>query len=255
MVYHDNYTPDFPGDDRVKTLNTEVGRGALPNNSVYAIAQDLDQQIWIGTESGVTIYYDPSIIWTDQIQDAACPIIDGFCLLRDQRVNDIEVDAANRKWIATENGAYLVNEDGTEVLQHFTVENSPLFDNDVKTLAIDRSTGEVYFGTAKGVISFMSDAIQGSPELVQNLYAFPNPVQEDFSGRVMIKNLDQETRVKITTPTGFVVRELDSFGGEVPWDLTDTYGKRVPPGIYVVMVATADGESAGITKIAVIERP
>ena len=255
VVYHDNFTPEDPSDDRVKKLTTEIGRGGLLDNSVYTVAQDRDQQIWIGTESGVTIYYDPSIIWTDQIQDAACPLIDGFCLLRDQRVNDIEVDAANRKWLATENGAYLVNEDGTEVIYHFTTENSPLFDNDVKTLAVDQSTGEVLFGTAKGLVGFIGDAIQGRPEMVDSLYAFPNPVQEDFSGRVMIKNTDQNSRIKITTPNGQLVRELDSNGGEIPWDLTDTYGKRVPPGIYVILVATADGESAGVTKLAVIERP
>ena len=255
IAYHDNYTPGDPSDDRYKSLTTEFGKGQLLDNSVYSIAQDLDEQIWVGTETGVTIFYDPSIIWTNDFQDAACPIIDGFCLLRDQRVNGIAVDAANRKWLATQNGAYLVNEDGTELLLHFTTQNSPLFDNDVKAITIDQSTGEVFFGTAKGTIGYVGDAIMGNDSLVSQLYTFPNPVYEDFQGRIMIKNMNQNSRVKIVTTSGMVVRELDSFGGEVPWDMLDSYGNKVPPGIYLVMVATADGESAGITKLAILERP
>jgi len=254
VVYSDNFTPDNPNDDMVKRLTTDFGQGGLIDNDVFAIAQDLDEQIWVGTASGITIFYDPSIVWTNDFQDAACPIIDGFCLLRDQKVSDIVVDAANRKWISTENGVYQVNEDGTELLRHFTVKNSPLPDNDVKAIALDQSTGEVFFGTAKGVVSFMGDAIQGKPELAENLYAFPNPVTEDYPGVIMLKNMDQESTVKITSAAGMVVRELASLGGEVTWDMRDTYGKRVPPGVYLVMVATADGESAGITKLAILEK-
>ena len=255
VVYNDNYTPADPSDDQVKTLKTDFNQGGLPTNSVFALAQDRDEQIWVGTDDGITIFYDPSIVWTNDFQDAACPIIDGFCLLRGQKVNDIVVDAANRKWIATENGVYMVNEDGTELLLHFTEANSPLPDDDVKSVTLDQSTGEVFFGTAKGVISYIGESIQGTEELSQQLYPFPNPVRVDYDGPVMIKNMQQESTVKITTASGMLVRELTSLGGQVPWDMTDTYGNRVPPGIYLIMVATADGEAAGITKLAVIEKP
>lgn len=253
-VYDDNYTPDNPLDDRVKSLTSDFGRGLLPDNSVFALAKDLDQQVWVGTATGVTIFYDPSLMWTADFQDAACPLIDGFCLLRDQNVWDIAVDAANRKWLATENGVYLVNADGTELLLHFTTDNSPLFDNDVRAVTLDQSTGEVFFGTSRGLISYMGNSIQGVENMADSLYAFPNPVYENFEGVVMLKNMDQNSRIKITTADGRLVRELDSFGGEVPWDMTDTYGNKVPPGIYLVMVATADGKSAGISQLAILER-
>jgi ligand-binding sensor domain-containing protein len=253
VVFNDNYTLDDPSDDRSLIVNSNFGTGGLPNNSVTSIAQDLDQQIWIGTNEGVTIVYDPSVIWTSDFQDAACPIIDGFCLLRDQRVNDIAVDGANRKWLATENGAYLVNEDGTILLDHFTTDNSPLFDNDVKAVAVDHTTGEVFFGTSKGTISFIGRAIDGKED-ASELYAFPNPVWDDFEGDVMIKGMRSFSKVKITTPDGRLVRELDSFGGEVPWDRRDIYGNQVRPGIYLIMVADANGEGAGITKLAIVER-
>ncbi|MEM0999744.1 MAG: two-component regulator propeller domain-containing protein [Bacteroidota bacterium] len=253
VVFNDNFTLDDPTDDRYKTITSNFGGGGLPNNSVTSVAQDLDQQIWIGTSEGITIIYDPSVIWTTDFQDAACPIIDGFCLLRDQRVNDIAVDGANRKWLATENGAYLVNEDGTQLLQHFTTANSPLFDNDIKAVAIDNTTGEVFFGTNKGTISYIGRSIDGRTD-ASELYAFPNPVLDDFEGDVMIKGMRSFSKVKITTVDGRLVRELDSFGGEVPWDRKDTFGNAVRPGIYLVMVADDNGEGAGITKLAIVER-
>lgn len=253
VVFNENYTLDDPSDDRSKVINSNFGNGGLPNNSVLSIAQDLDQQIWIGTNEGVTIVYDPSVIWTNDFQDAACPIIDGFCLLRDQRVNDIAVDGANRKWLATENGAYLVNVDGTELLEHWTADNSPLLGDDVQSVAIDHTTGEVFFGTNKGTISYIGRAIDGRED-AEELYAFPNPVLDDFEGDVMIKGMRAFSKVKITTVDGRLVRELDSFGGEVPWDRLDTYGNKVRPGIYLLMVADADGKGAGIAKLAIVNR-
>ncbi|MBP8073248.1 MAG: hypothetical protein KAY96_00690 [Bacteroidia bacterium] len=253
VVFNDNYTPEVLSDDRWIAITTAYGRGGLPNGTVNCVVQDHDLQIWIGTSEGVSIMYDPSLLWTNDFQDAACPIIDGYCLFRDQQVNDIAVDGYNRKWIATENGAFLVNLDGTEVLKHFTTENSPLLDDVVQSIAIDQWTGEVYFGTAKGTISYIGDAIEGRANAAE-LYAYPNPAILDQETAVMIKGMRRYSKVKITTVSGRLVRELDSHGGEVPWDLRDTYGNMVTPGIYLAFVADPDGKGAGITKIAILEK-
>lgn len=253
VVFNENYTPDNLGDDRWMAITTAYGKGALPNGTVNCIVQDHDLQIWIGTSEGVSIMYDPTLLWTSDFQDAACPIIDGYCLFRDQQVNDIVVDGYNRKWIATENGAFLVNLDGTEVLKHFTKENSPLLDDVVQSIAIDAWTGEVYFGTAKGTISYIGDAIEGRSN-ADDLYAYPNPAVIDQETSVMIKGMRRYSKVKITTVSGRLVRELDSHGGSVPWDLRDTYGNLVTPGIYLAFVADPDGQGAGITKIAILEK-
>lgn len=254
VVFNDNYTPGDPSDDRVRTLSSAFGNGSLPNNSVRALAIDQDQQMWIGTTDGVTILYDPSILWQPEFQDAACPLIDGYCLLSGQEVFDIVVDGANRKWIATNNGVYLINLDGTALLTHFTEENSPLPDNEVVALAIDHSTGEVFFGTSKGTVSYMGDAIDGRPD-ASELYVFPNPVAWDHDGIIMIKGMPQNASIKIANVAGQVVRELDSFGGEVAWDGLDAFGKRANPGIYLAMVADPDGKGSGIVKFAILERP
>jgi hypothetical protein len=253
VIFNDNFTPEILSDDRWLKLTTAFGNGNLPNSTVNAIVQDDDLQVWIGTNEGMTILYDPSLLWTSDFQDAACPIIDGYCLLRDQQVNDIAVDGYNRKWIATENGVYLVNLDGTELLEHFTSANSPLFDNRVRSLTIDGTTGEIFFGTSKGVVSYVGDAIDGLPD-AENLYAYPNPIMADAETPVMIKGMKKFSTVKVATASGRLVRELDSHGGEVAWDLMDSYGNRVTPGIYLLMVSDPDGKGAGITKVAIVER-
>jgi hypothetical protein len=252
VVFNDNFTPDNLGDDRWLSLTTALGKGGLPNSTVYCIAQDHDLQIWIGTSEGVAIIYDPTLLWTSDFQDAACPIIEGYCLFRDQQVNDIVVDGYNRKWIATENGAFLVSMDGTEVLKHFTKANSPLLDDAVQSIAIDAWTGEVFFGTAKGTIGYVGDAIDGRPN-TDDLYAYPNPAILDQNLPVMIKGMRRFSKVKITSVSGRLVRELESHGGEVPWDLRDAQGSLVAPGIYLAIVADDDGRGTGITKVAVLE--
>lgn len=253
VVFNDNYTPDNTADDKWMEINTAYGKGSLPNNTVNCIAQDHDLQIWIGTSEGVTIIYDPTLLWTTDFQDAACPLIDGYCLFRDQQVNDIAVDGYNRKWIATENGAFLVNLDGTEVLEHFTAANSPLLDDVISSIAIDGWTGEVFFGTAKGTVSYIGDAVEGRADAA-SLYAYPNPVRMAPDSPVMIKGMRRSSTVKITNAAGRMVRQLESQGGEVPWDLRDSYGNLVTPGVYLAMVADADGQGAGITKIVILEQ-
>ncbi|MEM6377939.1 MAG: hypothetical protein AAF705_06985, partial [Bacteroidota bacterium] len=44
------------------------------------------------------------------------PIIDGFPILSNLSVYDIKIDAANRKWFATNEGVFYMNENATEVL-------------------------------------------------------------------------------------------------------------------------------------------
>jgi ligand-binding sensor domain-containing protein len=253
VVFNDNYTPADKTDDNWRQITSNFGQGSLPNNSVFCMAQDHDLQVWIGTSEGVTIMYDPTLLYTTDFQDAACPIIDGYCLFRDQQVNDIAVDGYNRKWIATENGVFLVNLDGTAVITHFTEANSPLLDDDVRSLTIDPQTGEVFFGTAKGIVSYIGDAIDGLPN-AETLYTYPNPAYVDQTTPIMIKGMRSFSKVKIATASGRLVRELDSQGGEVPWDLQDTFGNRITPGIYLVMVSDPDGKGAGIAKIAILEK-
>ena len=216
------------------------------------MAKDQDGHIWIGTTEGVVVFYDPGSVFNNNYPDASCPIIDGFCLLRDQKVTGIAIDGANRKCLSTENGVFLISEDGTEQIAHYTEANSPLLDDEVKDIAIDNSTGEVFIGTNKGLISLMGDATGGSDNS-ETLTVFPNPVSRNYDGLISITGSIADATVRITTVSGNVVRELQSMGGQTTWDGLDAWGNRVRPGIYLVMLADRDGEKPGIAKIAILE--
>lgn len=253
-VFNENGTLDDPTDDQFKAINITQGSGGLPNNSVYAITKDRKGLIWVGTLEGVAVFASPGSVFSNNFADASCPVIDGFCLLRDQRVSTIAVDGANRKWLGTNTGVYVVNPQGNRLLEHYTAENSPLFSNEIRDIKIDQGTGEIFIGTSKGLISLMGDAT-GGKENSENLYVFPNPIPYDYDGTVAISCSVTDAEVRITNTAGQLVRSLEALGGQAVWDFRDVAGRRLAPGIYLAMVTSSDGQNAGIAKFVVLERP
>jgi hypothetical protein len=253
VVFNENGTLDNLNDDQFKKLSSDPGRGGLVNNSVYAIAKDLRGHIWVGTLEGIMVFANPSAIFTSNFADASCPVIEGFCLLRDQRVTAIAVDGANRKWIGTTNGVYLVNAQGNKLLQHYTTENSPLFENEIRDIVIEPETGEIFIGTSRGLLSLMGDATAGEEDS-ENLYVYPNPILPDYDGPIAINGSVKDSEVRITTVSGRLVRALNSTGGQTIWDGKDTAGNPLAPGIYLALVTAKDGSGAGIAKFVILSR-
>jgi hypothetical protein len=252
-VFNEGGTFAVTSDDKVKRLTSEIGRGGLPTNTVYAMAKDQRGQIWVGTLEGVAVFANPSAVFNATFADASCPVIDGFCLLRDQSVNAIVVDGANRKWIGTDNGLFVVNPQGNRLVEHFTSDNSPMFSNQVLELQIDQQTGEIFIGTSKGLLSLMGEAI-GGKENSDSLYVYPNPVAGDYDGLIAITSSYKDVEVKITTVSGRLVRALTALGGQATWDGNDAAGNRVTPGVYLAMVADKEGKNSGIAKFVILER-
>lgn len=252
-VFNENGTFDVTSDDLIKNLGTTAGAGGLPSGNVNALAKDRNGHIWVGTLEGIAVFANPSRVFQSNFSDASCPVIDGFCLLRDQRVTAIEVDGANRKWIGTENGVYVVNPQGNRLIEHITVDNSPLFSNEIRDIEIDPVTGEIFFATSKGLVSLMGESTEGK-ETSDDLYVFPNPIYTDYDGSVAISCSVTDAEVRITTASGMLVRELDALGGQAVWDGRDAAGNRLTPGIYLAMVADREGKGAGIAKFAVVAR-
>ncbi|MEO6904483.1 MAG: two-component regulator propeller domain-containing protein [Bacteroidia bacterium] len=245
-----------PDKSNTKVLTTEEGSGHLPSSNVTCIAEDLDGEIWMGSNKGIAVIYSPENVFTGQNYDAQQIRIqqDGQTqlLLESELVQSIAVDAANRKWIATANsGVFLVSADGTKEIQHFDMSNSPLFSNDVKSIAINHKTGEVFFGTAKGLISYKGNAVKGEEDY-SNVIAFPNPVKHDYTGIIAIKGLVENTILKITDITGNLVYETVSLGGQAIWPGTNFKGDRVNTGVYVVFSVNQDGSKKVATKILFI---
>lgn len=258
MVFTDGGTIDDTDDDQFKLLNTSDNQGKLPSLDVYSIAEDNDGEVWVGTGKGIAVFYNPQAIFsgTGENFDSQQILIeqDGNVqiLLETEAITALAVDGADRKWIGTAtSGVFLTSMDGTEELAHFTAENSPLPSNTILSLAIDGSTGEVFFGTDQGIISYRSDATEGGREATC-ASVFPNPVRETYQGKVAITGLVADSEVRITDIAGNLVYKTTSLGGQAMWPATDLSGQRVSTGVYLIMAADPSGESTCNTKVLVV---
>jgi len=227
---------------------------------VRCIAQDLDGNIWMGTDQGIFMYdaaqqADPTLGFT-QIK---VPRNDGTdladYLLTNVDITCICIDGANRKWIGTNGaGAYLISADNMTEVQHFTTENSLLLDDIVESIAVNNNTGEVFFGTSKGLCSYMSDATSAVEKMEKNdVYAFPNPVPPDYNGLITVRGLSMNADVRILTISGKLVAKGRSNGGTFTWNGRDLQNKRVASGVYMIATATSDGKRGVVAKVAVVK--
>ena len=256
FVYSTNQTPEDESDDQCELLTTTLGGGGLPTANVNCVALDLDGEVWIGTELGPAVIYNPESVFSGGDFDAQQILIeqDGNVqiLLETETINTIEIDGANRKWMGTQtSGVFLISEDGTEQIHHFTEENSPLPSNEIRDIEINDETGEVFFGTLNGIVSYKSTATEGG-DYFTDVYAYPNPVRPEFDGTIAIKGLVRDSDVKITDVSGNLVYETTSYGGQATWNGRTFDGHRVKSGIYLVFASSADGSRAIVTKIAVV---
>ena len=259
ILLQDNGTPTDPMDDKV-TYHTEWydqnGKQVLPE-SIFSLAQDRDNTMWVGTNKG--LFLVPATIDFTTSNRCERVIIGrndgtqlGDYLLENEQINSIVVDGGNRKWIGTaSSGVFLLSPNGEETIEHFTSENSPLPSNNVLSIAIQESTGEVFFGTGQGLVSYMSDAIEPATDF-NEIYAYPNPVHPNYKGLITIRGLMANTQVRIVDANGNLVTNIPSNGGEAIWDMTNAQGDRVATGIYTILCNTADGSGHGTTKILIM---
>lgn len=224
------------------------------------IAEDLDGNIWFGTDKGPFVTYSPEDVFDNgfYFTQVKIPRNDGTnladYLLSDVNITCITIDGGNRKWMGTSgNGVYLLSSDGIEMIEHFTTENSPLISDNIESIAIDGSTGEVFFGTDAGLVSYLGTATDPAGSLSDdNIKVYPNPVRPEYTGRIYITGLMRDTDVKIVSASGYLVNSGSSVGGEYTWDGKNKGGKRVASGVYYVLAADAEGNSGAVAKILVI---
>jgi hypothetical protein len=171
-------------------------------------------------------------------------------LFKDEAVQCMAIDGANRKWIGTRNGAWLISADGNTIIYRFTEENSPLLSNDVKRIAVDPTTGEVFISTFKGICSFRSTATEGSKKN-QNVLVFPNPVPPGYNGTIAIRGIVDNALVKITELNGKLVYQTRALGGQAIWDGHNYKGDKISSGIYLVIVRDDDGTEKIVTKVVI----
>lgn len=239
------------------TFTNEDGRDITPIY-VHCLAEDRNGNIWIGTTSG-PLYLSMSDIKNGNniFTQHKVPRNDNTnyadYLLDNSNIRCIAVDGANQKWFGTDNGVYLVSDDCNTQIYHFDTDNSPLISNIVYSIAVNNNTGKVYFATDKGLCSFNNGIVGSNSEMIKdNVYAYPNPVKPDYTGKINIVGLSFNANIKIVSTNGTLINEGRSAGGSYSWDGCDLNGKKVASGIYMVETATESGEKGIVCKIAII---
>lgn len=231
------------------------GKFGLPSDDVRSIRLDKDNRLWVGTRDGIAVLYAPNQFFEPESELRAVVVEDDGNLrelLSGQFITDIEVDGNNQKWVSTAtSGVFLLSPNGTEILQHFTKENSPLPTSSVKTIGIDNATGKVYLGTLTGMVVFQGDAYAESEKLSE-VSVFPNPVRPNYTGNMVVRGLQQDARVKITDIAGNLVYDTTSEGGSISWDFRSFSGQRVRSGVYLIFVSSKDGLDSAVKKVMIV---
>lgn len=233
-VYHQK-------DIKVPSDNEEISltssNSNLPSNNVNAIKTDLDGNVWVGTDEGPVVFE-----CANNIFEGSCygtrkkTVLEGIAAYVLDKVNitSIEVDGANRKWIGSTSGLYVLSPTGEEELMHFTVDNSPIFDNYITAMSYNGESGEMIIGTGKGILSYKTQTLEGERRNDPYAFAFPNPVSPDYKGPIAIKGLARDANVKIIDINGQLINETTALGGQAIWDGNDFKGNRVSSGVYTI---------------------
>ena len=247
IAFNENYNNKF--------IVISTTNGNLPDNDVRCVAVDNRNQLWIGTYAGLRTVSVDRFISSDELTTNAIIIQEGDLaqeLFYQQTILDIAVDGANRKWVSiADGGVFLVSSDGQETIYRFTKNNSPLPSDNINDIEIDGVSGEVFFATDKGMVSFLGTSTKPSDSL-GDVFVYPNPVRPNFTGTVKISGLTDKANVKITDIEGNLVYETTSAGGTIEWD-TKAFGKyRVASGVYMIFVASEDALDSTVKKVMII---
>ena len=257
ITYNTGGTLAATGDDAVYQLRPGVGYGNLPSYNVYSIAHDKSDNIWIGTDDGIAVVYNASSCG-DQRCDAEIPIVqyDQFAgyLFKGESVRAIAVDGANRKWVGTDNGVWLLSPDAgnSSIIYRFTADNSPLPSNHIQKIAIDKVTGDVYIGTDNGLVCYRSTATDGGTTNA-DVISFPNPVPPNYKGTIGIKGLVANADVRITDINGQLVYRTTALGGQAVWNGLDYKGHRPQSGVYLIFASSSDGSQTFAGKMVFMQ--
>lgn len=228
-------------------------------NGVNCVLEDNQNNIWIGTSVGPLVLHSAEISKGEEaiFEQVKVPRNDGTnladYLLSGVEITCMAIDGGGRKWFGTpSSGAYLISADNMTQVQHFLSTNSPLLSNNIESIAINDKTGEVFFGTDKGLCSYMSDASTPAEGDSGEVYAYPNPVKPGYKGLITVMGLANNSDVKVVTTNGVLVAQGRSNGGTFVWDGNDLSGKRVASGVYMVLASDQEGNNGTVCKIAIV---
>ncbi len=242
LYFNANGTLANTSDDKSFIINQ--GNSVLLSNHVNSLLVDSEDQLWIGTDLGMDVIYDPDPSGSIYLQSI-------YSLL-DQNINSIDYDALDQKWVATNTGVYVISRDGNSQIASYNMTNSPLPSNDVLAVACDRKNGIVYFATEYGITE-LKTGVEQPVQSMTKLKIFPDPARIPTTSSIHIEGLAANSQIKVFTVDGRLVDQFQAQGGKIAyWNGTDSSGSLLPSGVYIVVAYASDGSQSVVGKIALI---
>jgi|GEM_PF-3131834 len=125
------------------------------------------------------------------------------------------------------------------------------YDDDYPTIAghfpLTRQITRAALGALAGLVGIHDDGIYN----LAGVYAYPNPFRGDRHSGVTFNGLPAGSRISVYDIVGNLVYEAVSPAFELDWDVTNSSGAELAPGVYLYHVTAPGGESV-TAKLAVI---
>ena len=249
MYFNDMGTFENTNDDK-KGYITSSNNPNLPDNIHNSIEIDKSGYVWIGTPRGVAVILNPSSVLSSNPNNIIIRSLSK--LLGEVNVNDIMVDALNNKWIATSNGVWIINSDGSDTLGYIHSGNSPLPTNEILALTTNPLNGKIYFSSKFGIYEATSLSVQ--PFTDYNITCYPQPFDPKKDIEMVIDGLAEFSEVRILTTSGELINSINTNSRKTIWNGKDKEGNYVRSGIYLIVASSGISKVSSVQKIAIIEK-
>lgn len=259
FIFDDKGTPLDQSDDEYRLVSKFVDRTGkeIAAKRYYDLALDPSGSLWIATDKGPICIANPSSFISQSTPLASRPVggqePNLYYVLDNMPITAIAIDALGNKWCGTgSDGLYLLSSDGTQLLAHYTKDNSPLLTNDVLSLAIDKERGVLYIATSAGLVSLYIGQTSDWSAQSKEVYIYPNPLRPEDPDLITLTQLPAGTTVRILDGAGNLIYQEVSQTGELTITTRLPSGERYPSGIYHALLSDSEGKHSYSIPFAVI---
>lgn len=200
----------------------------LENSAIFGVVANGDS-IWVLTSSNLRRVKNSTKQLLSQLEIPAGPAPRGA-------VRPLDVGPDGSVWVATSDGVRHFKRGGG--YEDFKTTNSPLANNEVRAVCVDKTTGVVWFGTAAGINRYDPNYVTPVPPALSKLelLLYPNPLSLTRMGlELRLRGNTSAYSGEILDLGGRVVRKFSASANDrVIWDGRDHEGRLVQPGVYFV---------------------
>ena len=250
VAYIDDIPSNYPASDQLTITN-------MPNTvtlNIFAI-RSVGDVLWVLAEDGLRRLSITSTTLSSGVPYSA----NAGAMAPRGAVHPLEVTPDGSVWVGTSAGLrhYLnptATTGGIGAFEDFTISNSPLPSNEVRSVYYDSTASALWIATETGVARFEPDYVPPAPPVVAHLaiQVYPNPVTMTGIGFALRVRTDRPLdAATILDLGGRVVRHLRGVDpGAVIWDGRDQKGEHVHPGVYFLRAVTGGVE--GVARLVVV---